>query len=79
MSNGRNRINPLPDPEREWWDKHKGKRIRVSTDLQQTDSLEGRLVWVARYDFGLEVVDPEGALRVNSLGKGFIVRKEPLE
>jgi len=71
----RNRNNPLPNPEREEYNRWKQQLVRVHDALFDGTSFEGKLLWVSDYTIGLEVYVREKPSRI-MINKGFIARME---
>ena len=70
----KNRKNPWPDPEKEWYDQNKGKKVRLAADLLGQSFIEGVLVWVSAYSVGVRI-----GQKVIMISKSYIAGKEPLE
>lgn len=75
----RNRNSPWPNPEREWYDRNKGKKVRFGGNLQGQNFVDGKLVWVTPYKLGVEVQTSDGRTVIVQLNKAFVAREEPLE
>ena len=80
MSNGRNRQNPLPNPERVEFDRYKGKVVRAWSTLDSEGPyLEGKVVWASDYNVGLETTGPDNQVKRQTVNRGCVARWEPME
>ena len=79
MSNGRNRLNPRPNPEQEWYNNNKGKLIRLEIVAGDGEVIvTGRLAWVTPYKLGIEV-EVGSRMMIVQYNKAWIVSETPLE
>jgi len=71
------RNKPWPNPEKEWWDATKGKKVALHGDFGGGETMMvGILVWVTNFMIGLRLSGMEKVIMVN---KGSIAYIEPVE